>query len=143
MLGASDRPDDLGLDFLIQCNPFVKSENIDAEHLVRRALLGNSHTVVSITPQKDTSVELMLEKYAAAGLTFGTPFQDAVPELGIPEKGYKCESRVIARPRSFFDDERTLTSYARPTILPNPGLQTGSPTKAGPSGACRATASAT
>jgi len=91
MLGVSDRPDDLGLDFLFVCNPFVHSEAVDAEHVIRRALLGNSHTVFSITVQdKNTmSKEAFLEKYAGAGLTIGTPFQDAVPELGIPDRGYR------------------------------------------------------
>lgn len=92
MLGVSDRPDDLGLDFLLVCNPFVQATSVDVEHLIRRALLGNSHTVLSLTVPKgmQKKSDAYLEKYSAAGLTFGTPFQDALPELGYPQKGYKC-----------------------------------------------------
>jgi hypothetical protein len=45
VLGASDLGSQ-GLDFLFVTNPFVHATGIDAEHLVRRALLGKSHTVV-------------------------------------------------------------------------------------------------
>jgi len=90
MLGASDRPNYEGLDFLFVTNPFVKAEALDAEHLIRRALLGKSHTVVSITAQDKMSQEAMLSRYAASGLTVGTPWQKTPPELGIPESGYTC-----------------------------------------------------
>jgi hypothetical protein len=97
VLGAADRDElELGLDFLFVCNPFVKASAFDAEHLIRRALLGKSHTVLSITVQDGLmSKEAMLENYATAGLTIGTSFGDSVPELGIPEKGYRCTSRLV------------------------------------------------
>ncbi|KAL9180899.1 hypothetical protein ACHAXT_009704 [Thalassiosira profunda] len=88
MLGASDR-EGLGLDFLFQCNPFVKAGAVDAEHMVRRALLGDSHTIVSVTLQDGMNADEMLERYAAAGLTIGTPYGQAAPEIGYPEKGHK------------------------------------------------------
>lgn len=94
MLGASDR-NGLGLDFLFQCNPFVKAGGVDGEHMVRRALLGESHTVVSITLQNGMDQKAMLEKYAAAGLSIGTPYGRSPPELGIPEKGFKCKSAFV------------------------------------------------
>ncbi|KAL9183031.1 hypothetical protein ACHAXT_004818 [Thalassiosira profunda] len=87
MLGASDRGS-LGLDFLFQCNPFVKANSVDAEHMVRRALLGDSHTIVSITHQDRMNNDKMLERYAAAGLTIGTPYGQAAPEIGYPEKDW-------------------------------------------------------
>ena len=92
MLGASDRPNNEGLDFLFLCNPFVKANAVDAEHMVRRALLGNNngHTVVSITVQNGMDQGAMLSRYAAAGLSIGTIFGNAPPELGIPQQGYKC-----------------------------------------------------
>ena len=49
---------------------------------MRKALLGESHTVVSIIGQeKKTPKDAFLEKYAAAGLTIATPFGDAAPEV--------------------------------------------------------------
>ena len=95
MLGASDLGD-TGLDFLFINNPYVKATGIDAEHLVRRALLGKSQTVISMTQQKTDANEEILKKYAAAGLSFGTPWLDAPPELLIPTENdkkknkYKC-----------------------------------------------------
>ena len=89
MLGASDRPDD-GLDFLFLCNPFVHAKAVDAEHMIRRALLGNVHTVVSMTGQDGMNGDVMLERYAHAGLSLGNVFGNTPPEMGMPDKGFKC-----------------------------------------------------
>ena len=136
MLGAADRDElELGLDFLFVCNPFVKASAFDAEHLIRRSLLGKSHTVLSITVQDGLmSKEAMLENYAAAGLTIGTSFGDSVPELGIPEKGYKCTSRLASSWVVNF-------SHASHTLMISCCIlgQSGFPTSKGPSGVCLAT----
>ena len=95
MLGVSGRPNGDGLDFLFICNPFVKAETVDAEHLIRRALLGKTHTVVSMTVQSKLKGDPMLERYAGLGLNLGTPWGDAPPELGLPEKGHKCTCHMI------------------------------------------------
>lgn len=84
MLGASDRPDDLGLDFLFLCNKFVKASYLDAEHMIRRALLGKSHTLVSITVQDGMNEAEFLENFASYGFNIGKNLDDAPPELGIP-----------------------------------------------------------
>ena len=91
MLGVADRPEELGLDFLFQCNPFVTASAVDAEHLIRRALLGNSHTIVSMTSQGRGGVDTdaFLEKYASIGLTFGIIVHEAETEIGYPDKGFK------------------------------------------------------
>ena len=84
MLGASDRPDELGLDFLFLCNKFVKATYLDAEHMIRRALLGKSHTLVSITAQDGMNEAEFLENFASYGFNIGKNLDDAPPELGIP-----------------------------------------------------------
>ena len=92
MLGVNDREEnELGLDFLFQCNNFVKADAVDAEHLIRRALLngGSSRTIISMNVQKDMDGEAFIERYSKYGLSIGNVYQEALPELGIPESGYK------------------------------------------------------
>jgi len=97
MLGVNDERyienDGLGLDFLFQCNNFVKATAVDAEHLIRRALLGgsgsHSTTVISMNLQKDMDGDAFIERYSKYGLSIGNVYQDALPELGLPESGYK------------------------------------------------------
>ena len=68
MLGGSDRPNGVGLDFILQLNLFVKAEAIDAEHLIRRALFGKSHTLIAINAQDGMDAGKFTERYASAGL---------------------------------------------------------------------------
>jgi len=95
MLGVNDdryiENDGLGLDFLFQCNNFVKATAVDAEHLIRRALLGggSSRTIISMNLQKDMDGDAFMERYSKYGLSIGNVYQDALPELGLPESGYK------------------------------------------------------
>ena len=90
MLAASDRPNDVGLDFLFQNNNFVKASSIDAEHLIRRALFGESHTLVSMTAQNGMDVDSFVKRYAQAGLTIGVENSYKLPEFGMPESGFTC-----------------------------------------------------
>jgi len=84
MLGAADT--ETGLDFLFVQNPFVSGDELDAEHLIRRALFGKDHTVVSINSQgKNFQVNALLSTYAAAGLTIANIFSDSSPEIGYPK----------------------------------------------------------
>lgn len=92
MLGAADLGDK-GLDFLFITNPFVKATPIDAEHLIRRALLGRPHTVVSMTHQKTDANEEILAAYAGAGFSFATPWLDAPSELLIPTENDKKKNK--------------------------------------------------
>eukprot|EP00804_Cyclotella_cryptica_P018261 CCRYP_005973-RD/>CCRYP_005973-RD protein AED:0.04 eAED:0.04 QI:190/1/1/1/1/1/5/1468/647 len=88
MLAASDRSNDVGLDFLFQNNNFVKASSIDAEHLIRRALFGQSQTLISITTQNGMDADSFVKRYAQAGLSIGVENSYKLPEFGMPESGF-------------------------------------------------------
>lgn len=90
MLGASDRRNGEGLDFLFQNNLFVKASSIDAEHMIRRALFGESRTLVSMNAQNGMDADAFLQRYAQAGLTIGAENSYRLPEFGMPESGFTC-----------------------------------------------------
>ena len=93
VLGATDRPNDLGLDFLFVTNPFVGAGDVDVENMIRRSLLGKSHTIVSVNTQGGMDQNAFLERYAASGLTLATPTLSKTPsQLGIPDSGFHCKS---------------------------------------------------
>lgn len=88
MLGASDRKDDVGLDFLIQVNPFVHAHGIDAEHMIRRALFGPNPTLVALTVQDGMDAAIFMKRYATAGLIVTTEPGYKLPELNFPIPGH-------------------------------------------------------
>lgn len=92
MLGASDRKDGIGLDFLFQLNPFVKADGIDAEHMIRRALFGRTPTLVSITVQDGMDLTTFMERYATAGLIISNePNYGQLHEFNFPIPGHSCK----------------------------------------------------
>jgi hypothetical protein len=82
VLGVSGNEE---MDFLFQTNPFVHHDDFDAEHMIRRALFGNVHTLVSMT-----GAERFIEQYASAGLNGVTDRTYNLPEFNMPESGYYC-----------------------------------------------------
>ena len=97
MLGASTGSGGK-LDFLYQTNPFVKATGVDAEHMIRRAVLGDG-AVVSITSQ-NTMVDLT--PYFARGLTVAHVYGDSPPEMGTARDGHKYKFWFPARDRAFW-----------------------------------------
>ena len=87
MLGGSDRSKD-GLDFILQLNLFVKAHVIDAEHFIRRALFGRSHTLIAMNAQDGMNEETFVERYASAGLIMTREPKYELPELHFPIPGH-------------------------------------------------------
>jgi len=98
MLGASTA-DGGSLDFLYQTNPFVSATGVDAEHMIRRAVLGDG-AVVSIVNQKTDMVDLT--PYFARGLTVAKVYGDSPPEMGTARDGHKYKFWFPARDRAFW-----------------------------------------
>lgn len=97
VLAAHNRPNDKGLDFLFQCNNFIPASSIDAEHLIRRALFGHSHTLVSITTQSGMDADAFLKRYSQAGLSIGVENSYKLSEFGMPDKGFYCMQRYFIK----------------------------------------------
>lgn len=109
VLAAHNRPNDIGLDFLFQNNNFVVASSIDAEHLIRRALFGQSQTLVSITAQSGMDADVFVKKYSQAGLTIGVENSYKLPQFGMPEKGFTCMQRYSIYLHSFYYSKCFLT----------------------------------
>ena len=98
MLGASSTAEGR-LDFLYQTNPFVSAEGVDAEHMIRRAVLGDG-AVVSIVSQKTNMIDL--KPYFRLGLTRANSYGDSPPEMGTARDGHKYKFWFPARDRAFW-----------------------------------------
>ena len=91
VLGGSDRKNDVGLDFIFQLNLFVKAEVFDAEHLIRRALFGQKHTLVALNLQNQMNADDFLQRYSSAGLIITNEPTYKLPELNFPIPGHVCK----------------------------------------------------
>lgn len=91
MLGGSDRKNDAGLDFIIQLNPFVRADDSDAEHLIRRSLFGQTHTLVALSIQNNMNADDFIQRYASAGLIMTSEPDYKVPDLNFTIPGHSCE----------------------------------------------------
>ena len=91
VLGGSDRKDDVGLDFLFQYNPFVRADDSDAEHLIRRALFGQKHTLVALSLQDNMYAGTFVNRYAPAGLMIIKEPSYNLPEMHFPIPKHSCE----------------------------------------------------
>ena len=98
MLGASSTAEGR-LDFLYQTNPFVSATGVDAEHMIRRAVLGDG-AVVSIVSQKTNMIDL--KPYFGLGLTRANSYGDSPPEMGTARDGHKYKFWFPARDRAFW-----------------------------------------
>ena len=91
MLGGSDRKNDVGLDFLFQLNPFVRADDSDAEHLIRRSLFGEKHTLVGMVLQNNMKEVDFLNRYSSAGFTVINEPSYKLPEFHFPIPKHTCE----------------------------------------------------
>ena len=91
MLGGSDRKNDVGLDFLFQLNPFVRADDSDAEHLIRRSLFGEKHTLVGLSLQDNMYAGSVVNRYSTAGFIVLKEPGYALSALKFPIPKHTCK----------------------------------------------------